>query len=81
MDKMVKFWDLSNNQPSCVASKNSKARAVFSVSFSQDNPFLLAIGGSKGKLGVCDTLLETAVSGKFGNCSQQPNRPKTLLVR
>ncbi|KAL9257165.1 putative WD repeat-containing protein [Drosera capensis] len=25
MDKMVKLWDLSNNQPSCVASKNPKA--------------------------------------------------------
>lgn len=26
--------------------------AVFSVSFSEDNPFLLAIGGSKGTLEV-----------------------------
>jgi len=26
--------------------------AVFSVSFSEENPFLLAIGGSKGKLEV-----------------------------
>ncbi|PPD76267.1 hypothetical protein GOBAR_DD26796 [Gossypium barbadense] len=76
MDKMVKLWDLSNNQPSCVASKNPKAGAVFSISFSQDNPFCLAIGGSKGKLGVWDTLTETAVSGKFGSYSQQPNRPK-----
>ncbi|KAE8727174.1 P-loop containing nucleoside triphosphate hydrolases superfamily protein [Hibiscus syriacus] len=77
MDKTVKLWDLSNNQPSCVASKNPKAGAVFSISFSQDDPFLLAIGGSKGKLGVWDTLSETAVSGKFGNFSQQPNKTKT----
>ncbi|KAK8716329.1 hypothetical protein V6N13_043644 [Hibiscus sabdariffa] len=75
MDKTVKLWDLSNNQPSCVASKNPKAGAVFSISFSHDNPFLLAIGGSKGKLGVWDTLTETAVSGKFGNYSQQQNKP------
>ncbi|XVF61013.1 hypothetical protein PTKIN_Ptkin08bG0093900 [Pterospermum kingtungense] len=76
MDKMVKLWDLSNNQPSCVASRNPKAGAVFSISFSQDIPFLLAIGGSKGKLGVWDTLSEAAVSGKFGKY-RQPNRPKT----
>ncbi|KAJ6991718.1 hypothetical protein NC653_019779 [Populus alba x Populus x berolinensis] len=46
----VKLWDLSNNQPSCLVSKNPKAGAIFSVSFSEDNPFLLAIGGSKGTL-------------------------------
>ncbi|KAL2316561.1 hypothetical protein Fmac_030437 [Flemingia macrophylla] len=46
----VKLWDLSNNQPSCVASKSPRAGAIFKVSFSEDNPFLLAIGGSKGKL-------------------------------
>ncbi|KAI8022018.1 putative WD repeat-containing protein C17D11.16 [Camellia lanceoleosa] len=53
----VKLWDLSNNQPSCVASNNPKAGAIFSISFSEDSPFLQAIGGSKGKLEVA---LETA---------------------
>ncbi|KAK9067942.1 hypothetical protein SSX86_012053 [Deinandra increscens subsp. villosa] len=27
-DKMVKLWDLSNNQPSCIASQNRKAVCV-----------------------------------------------------
>ncbi|KAF7851186.1 hypothetical protein BT93_L4370 [Corymbia citriodora subsp. variegata] len=66
-DKMVKLWDLSNNQPSCIASRNPKAGAVFSVSFSEDSPFLLAIGGSKGRLEVWDTLSDAAVSRRFGN--------------
>ncbi|KAL0552321.1 hypothetical protein IC582_011430 [Cucumis melo] len=70
-DKMVKLWDLSNNEPSCVASTNPKAGAVFSVSFSEDCPFLLAIGGSKGKLEVWDTLTDAAVSRKYGNYRQQ----------
>ncbi|KAL6613906.1 hypothetical protein ACP70R_036176 [Stipagrostis hirtigluma subsp. patula] len=65
-DKMVKLWDLSNNQPSCVASLNPKLGAIFSVSFSNDNPFLLACGGSKGKLKVWNTLTEPAVANKFG---------------
>ncbi|XP_062230051.1 uncharacterized WD repeat-containing protein C17D11.16-like [Phragmites australis] len=64
-DKMVKLWDLSNNQPSCVASLNPKLGAIFSVSFSNDNPFLLACGGSKGKLKVWNTLTESAVANKF----------------
>ncbi|XP_057440877.1 uncharacterized WD repeat-containing protein C17D11.16 [Lotus japonicus] len=70
MDKTVKLWDLSNNQPSCVASKNPKVGAVFSVVFSQDNPFLLAIGGSKGDLDVWNTLSESGVSQRFKNRTQ-----------
>ncbi|KAI6695876.1 hypothetical protein NL676_023586 [Syzygium grande] len=69
-DKMVKLWDLSNNQPSCIASRNPKAGAVFSVSFSEDSPFVLAIGGSKGRLEVWDTLSDAAVSRRFGNHSK-----------
>lgn len=74
-DKMVKLWDLSNNQPSCIASQNPKAGAVFSVSFSGDNPFLLAMGGSKGKVQIWDTLSDAAVSRKFGKFNKQ-NKPQ-----
>ncbi|KAI5588501.1 hypothetical protein BDE02_05G102200 [Populus trichocarpa] len=48
----VKLWDLSNNQPACVTSKDPKAGAVFSISFSEDDPFLLTMRGSMGKLQV-----------------------------
>eukprot|EP00262_Sarcandra_glabra_P006546 TRINITY_DN18883_c0_g1_i1.p1 TRINITY_DN18883_c0_g1~~TRINITY_DN18883_c0_g1_i1.p1 ORF type:complete len:523 (+),score=124.44 TRINITY_DN18883_c0_g1_i1:86-1570(+) len=70
-DKMVKLWDLSNSQPACVASNNPKAGAIFSVSFSEDNPFLLAIGGSKGRLEVWDTLSDPGVARRFGNSSNR----------
>ncbi|OAY84210.1 putative WD repeat-containing protein C17D11.16 [Ananas comosus] len=76
MDKMVKIWDLSNNQPSCVASRNPKAGAIFSVSFSEDSPFSLAIGGSKGRLQVWDTLSEPGVArsySKFSNRRADPS--------
>ncbi|KDP33212.1 hypothetical protein JCGZ_12734 [Jatropha curcas] len=77
-DKMVKLWDLSNNQPACVASKNPKAGGVFSISFSEDSPFLLAIGGSKGKLEVWDTLSDAGISKRFGNYSKHgPPHPET----
>ncbi|XP_057973944.1 uncharacterized WD repeat-containing protein C17D11.16-like [Malania oleifera] len=65
-DKMVKLWDLSDNQPKCVASKNPELGAVFSISFSEDSPFLLAMGGSKGRLEVWDTSTVSGVSRLFG---------------
>ncbi|KAI3886604.1 hypothetical protein MKW92_003326 [Papaver armeniacum] len=74
-DKMVKLWDLSNNQPSCVASKNLKAGAVFSTSFSEDCSFLLAVGGSKGDLQVWDTLTENEVARRFGKYSNRKPPP------
>ncbi|KAK1430776.1 hypothetical protein QVD17_13774 [Tagetes erecta] len=64
-DHVVKLWDLSNNQPSCIASQNPKAGAVFSVSFSGDCPFLLAIAGSEGKLKLWDTLSDSGISKRY----------------
>ncbi|KAF6144202.1 hypothetical protein GIB67_004875 [Kingdonia uniflora] len=74
-DKAVKLWDLSNNQPSCVASKNPKAGALFSISFSDDSPFLLAMGGSKGELQVWDTLTDIGVARKFGKYTNRKVEP------
>ncbi|KAJ4979402.1 hypothetical protein NE237_010182 [Protea cynaroides] len=74
-DKMVKLWDISNNQPSCVASRNPKAGAIFSISFSVDSPFQLAIGGSKGRLEVWNTLSEAAVARRYGNYNSQNVKP------
>ncbi|KAF9594323.1 hypothetical protein IFM89_030452 [Coptis chinensis] len=74
-DKMVKLWDLSNSQPSCVASNNPKAGAVFTISFSEESPFLLAIGGSKGKLHVWDTLSDPGVARRFGKYSNRKVDP------
>ncbi|KAI4342717.1 hypothetical protein MLD38_027307 [Melastoma candidum] len=70
LDKTVKIWDLTNSQPSCVVSRNPRAGAVFSISFSEDNPFMLAIGGSKGRLELWDTWSEAAISQKCGSYSQ-----------
>ncbi|CAN8253657.1 unnamed protein product [Cochlearia groenlandica] len=61
-DTSVKLWDLSNNQPSWIATHNPNIGIVFSVSFSAESPFLLAIGGSEGELKVWETLLDSSVS-------------------
>ncbi|KAK7386053.1 hypothetical protein VNO78_32123 [Psophocarpus tetragonolobus] len=77
MDKTIKLWDLSNNQPSCVASKSPRAGAIFKISFSEDDPFLLAIGGSKGKLQVWDTLTDSGISQKYGNYNKNKNKSQS----
>ncbi|KAJ0716101.1 putative transcription factor WD40-like family [Helianthus annuus] len=76
-DKMVKLWDLSNNQPSCIASQNRKAGSVFTVSFSEDSPFLLALAGSKGNLELWDTLSDAAVSKRYGKYARQNKAPSS----
>lgn len=73
-DKMVKLWDLTGNQPSCIASTNPKVGAVFAASFCKDAPFLLAVGGSKGNLHVWDTLSSGEVVRRFGKFSPRPRR-------
>ncbi|VFQ73573.1 unnamed protein product [Cuscuta campestris] len=66
-DETVKVWDLSNNQPSYVASRDQSAGhgAILCVSFSADHPSLLAIGGSKGKLQLWDMSSDAAIAKKF----------------
>lgn len=76
-DKMVKLWDLTDNQPACIASTNPKVGAVFAASFCKDAPFLLAVGGSKGNLHVWDTLAIGEVSRRFGKFSPRPRRIST----
>lgn len=75
MDKTVKLWDISDNQPSNVAARNPKAGAIFSVSFSAESPSLLAIGGSKGKLQLWDVSSEAAIARKFDKHSNQRKPP------
>uniref|UniRef100_M1A5R7 WD-repeat protein n=1 Tax=Solanum tuberosum TaxID=4113 RepID=M1A5R7_SOLTU len=55
-----------------------KMGAVFTVSFSDDCPFFLAIGGSKGKLQLWDISSEDAVLKKYGKyVAQKKQSPKS----
>ncbi|KAI3756161.1 hypothetical protein L1987_55977 [Smallanthus sonchifolius] len=74
-DKMVKLWDLSDSKPSCIASQNRNAGAVFSMSFLEDCPFLLAIAGSKGKLMLWDISLDAGISKRYGKYTRQNKAP------
>ncbi|EOA15794.1 hypothetical protein CARUB_v10007149mg [Capsella rubella] len=71
-DNSVKLWDLSNNEPSCIATHTPNAGGLFNIAFSPDNPFLLAMGGSEGELKFWDTLSDAIVSGRYGTRPVQP---------
>uniref|UniRef100_A0A0E0L6E7 Uncharacterized protein n=1 Tax=Oryza punctata TaxID=4537 RepID=A0A0E0L6E7_ORYPU len=67
-DKAVSSITFGPSAPNLLATASTdKLGAIFSVSFSMDSPFLLAVGGSKGNLKVWNTLTETAVANKFGS--------------
>ncbi|KAL9287344.1 putative transcription factor WD40-like family [Arabidopsis thaliana] len=71
-DRTVKLWDLSNNEPSCIATHNPNAGGLFFIAFSPDNPFLLAMGGVMGELKLWDTLSDTNVSSRYGSREVRP---------
>ena len=63
-DKLVKLWSVKGSAPTLVAKRNLQLGAIFDVAFSRDSPALLAAGGSKGKLGIWNTLELEEVSAR-----------------
>ncbi|ORX84715.1 WD40 repeat-like protein [Anaeromyces robustus] len=75
VDKQVRIWNIANNQPSCVISRNLDVGKVFSASFSLDSPFLAAVSGSKGKVAIWNTVDNATVRNTFGD--RISNLPET----
>ncbi|RLN89875.1 hypothetical protein BBJ28_00019579 [Nothophytophthora sp. Chile5] len=95
VDKTVKLWDLKDNAPVCVTSKEMNVVSgtlqrvdgilsmlsdkrhdffcvcfqgeLFTMSFYQDSPFMLGVGGSKGVLALWDTSENEGVERRFGS--------------
>jgi periodic tryptophan protein 1 len=63
-DKVAKLWDVSDNKPKLLASMEPKLGAIFSAGFSRDVPYLLAMAGAKGAVGVWDVRSCNAVATK-----------------
>ena len=66
-DKQVKLWDVSDDRPRMVVSRNLDVGKVFSTRFDPDVGFRLAVAGSKGKVQVWDTSTNAAARRAFGN--------------
>ncbi|KKY18391.1 putative periodic tryptophan protein [Phaeomoniella chlamydospora] len=68
-DKTVKLWNVQDNKPSMVVSRNVGVGRVFSTRFAPDSEvgFRLAVAGSKGQLQVWDTSTNAAIRKVFAN--------------
>ncbi|GAX85744.1 hypothetical protein CEUSTIGMA_g13159.t1 [Chlamydomonas eustigma] len=77
-DKKVKLWDVSNNQPSLIASKDLQIGAVFSVSFSGQAGYLLACGGAMDSLTVWDMRSLKSATQKWPELKKMGLRPDAV---
>ncbi|CAA9957506.1 hypothetical protein CFE70_001081 [Pyrenophora teres f. teres 0-1] len=68
-DKQVKLWNIQDNGPSMVVSRDLGVGRVFSTSFAPDKEvgFRLAVAGSKGAVQIWDTSTNGAVRAAFAN--------------
>ncbi|KZM27213.1 hypothetical protein ST47_g1651 [Ascochyta rabiei] len=66
-DKQVKLWNVQENGPSMVVSRDLGVGRVFSTSFAPDKEvgFRLAVAGSKGSVQIWDTSTNAAVRAAF----------------
>ncbi|KAL9110277.1 MAG: hypothetical protein Q9227_005184 [Pyrenula ochraceoflavens] len=83
-DKTVKLWNVENNRPSMVVSRNLDLGRVFSARFAPDTEvsFRLAVAGSRGSMQVWDTSTNGAVRRAFaGKATLPDDRGKEKFVR
>ena len=68
-DRTVKLWNVQENKPSLVASRDLDVGRVFTTRFAPDQEvtFRLAVGGSKGSMQIWDTSTNPAVRRVFAS--------------
>lgn len=83
-DKYVKLWNVSDNRPNMVVSRNLDVGRVFSSQFAPDAEvgFRLSVAGSNGTLQVWDTSTNAAVRRAFSGQVKMPEgEVKERMVR
>ncbi|EXJ94462.1 hypothetical protein A1O1_02858 [Capronia coronata CBS 617.96] len=73
-DKKVKLWNVEDNKPSMVVSRNLDVGRVFAVQFAPDPEvaFRLSVAGSKGRLQVWDISTNPSVRNVFAGKVKLP---------
>ncbi|KAG9292039.1 hypothetical protein G9A89_017939 [Geosiphon pyriformis] len=64
-DKTVKIWDVKDQKPNMVTSRELGVGKVFSAQFCPDSPFQLAVAGSKGSVYIWDLATNAGVRHAF----------------
>jgi len=76
-DETVKVWDIQDDKPSLVASRNAQVGKILSACCCPDAPFVFSFGGEKQGLRVFDITESTPVRRQFG--SRQRLVPTTAV--
>lgn len=73
-DKKVKLWNVKDNIPSLVVTRNLEVGRIFTAQFAPDPEvaFRLSVAGSKGQLQVWDISTNPAVRTAFANRVKLP---------
>ncbi|KAJ1663878.1 rRNA-processing protein [Coemansia sp. RSA 1813] len=80
-DETVKVWDVRNNKPSMVVSRNLDVGNVFATVFCPDEPMLVAVGGSSGEPRIWDISSNADVRQVFGDAiGARAAAPKRALI-
>ncbi len=53
-DSTVKIWDFSPQNPQLIFEKEMRAGELFTLDFYEEDPYVLACGGTKGELAIWD---------------------------
>lgn len=63
VDGTVRLWDARNFE--VVTEREMNVGGLFTIQFYKDSPFILACGGTEGKLGIWDTEENSIVAERF----------------
>ena len=67
VDKTVKLWDIQDGRPTCVTSKSMGVGDLLCGQFFMNDPYMLAVGGSKGQVALWDTSEQSSIERKFSS--------------
>ncbi|KAK0367225.1 rRNA-processing protein [Friedmanniomyces endolithicus] len=83
VDRIVKLWNITDNGPSLVVSRDLGVGKVFSANFAPDDAvaFRLAVAGSKGAVQVWDTSTNRAVREAFAGRMRLPAGAEDVVER
>ncbi|XP_028409152.1 periodic tryptophan protein 1 homolog [Dendronephthya gigantea] len=66
-DKFVKVWDIENDKPSFIASRDMKMGSILNVSPCPDSPYIFTLGGEKQGLQIFDITQSAPAWKHFEN--------------
>ncbi|XP_071494540.1 periodic tryptophan protein 1 homolog [Diadema antillarum] len=74
-DASYKVWDIQDNKPALIVSKDPKMGVINNAVFCPDSPFLVAMGGERDSLRLMDLAQHAPVTKRFEDRRKEPVIP------